>query len=354
MATRRRFGNLRPRRILIPLLAVTAIHWIAAFGERLDALPSARAAEATPPPDSSSHKHPTPPTGFPDHIVALVNGVPITKKDFDLSVSQHESMNPQRFQAMTPAERERALSRILDRMIVVRLQTQEARRLKIEVPDELVEQEYEAFYATFPSEKDMLKALEQGKTNPTLWKKSMHDHLLIRKLEQSMATKLVVSDQEVQRYWNENRNALQGDQYHVRHILVRTEKEAQQVVAALKNESFEAAVKKYSVDHLTRTKGGDLGWVSRGEISPEFEQAIASLKPQQVSRPIKGRYGYHIVQVLEKKTAAETSLPDYQEKIRSVIRAQKWGDRRDAWLQDLRANATILTRPPETGVTDSP
>ncbi len=108
------------------------------------------------------------------------------------------------------------------------------------------------------------------------------------------------------------------------------------------------------MDHLTNTKGGDLGWVSRGEISPEFERAIDPLTPQQISRPIKGPYGYHIVQMLEKKNAAETSLPDYQEHIRSVIRAQQWRDNRDAWLQDLRANATILTRPPAPEAADSP
>jgi parvulin-like peptidyl-prolyl isomerase len=296
------------------------------------------------------HQQPAPPTGFPDHVVAVVNGVPISKADFDLSVSQRESMDPQRFQAMTPQERERVVSRVLERMITVSVQTQEARRLKLAVPDELVEQEYEAMKANFASEADALKALEQGKTNPTLWKESMHDHLLIRKLEQSMANRIAVSDQEVERYWNENRSALQRDRFHVRHVLVRTEKQAQHVVSALQKGSFEAAVKKYSVDHLTKTKGGDLGWVSRGEISPEFEQGIDSLNPQQISRPIKGPYGYHIVQVLETKKAAATSLPDYQEQIRSVIRAQKWRDKRDAWLQDLKANATILTRPPTTGV----
>jgi foldase protein PrsA len=253
---------------------------------------------------------------------------------------------------MTPDERERALSRVLDRMITVRLQTQEARRMKIEVPDDLVEQEYEALKAKFPSEADLLKALEQGKTTPTLWKKSMHDHLLIRKLEQSMAKQLVVSDQEIQRYWNENRTALQQDRIHVRHILVRTEDKARQVAAALQKETFEAAVKKYSVDHLTKNKGGDLGWLSRGEITQEFEQGIATLNPRQVSRPIKGAYGYHIVQVLEKKNAAETSLPDYQETIQSVIRAQKWSDKREAWLQDLKANATILTRAPAPDAAD--
>jgi parvulin-like peptidyl-prolyl isomerase len=339
---------------LVALIAAIGIEWTPISGQRPGFGPSAGAAESNPPSDSPSHRHAASPAALPDGIVAMVNGVPISKADFDMSVRQHESMNPQRYQAMTPDERERALSRVLDRMIMVRLQTQEARRKKIDVPDELVEQEYEALKAKYPSEADLLKALDQGKTNPALWKRSMHDHLLIRKLEQSMAKQLVVSDQEVQRYWNENRTALQQDRIHARHILVRTEVQAQQVSAALQKETFEAAVKKYSIDYLTKDKGGDLGWVSRGEISPEFEQGIASLKPQQISRPIKGPYGYHIVQVLEKKSAAESSLPDYQENIRSMIRAQKWQDQRDAWLQDLKANATILIRPPALEAADSP
>jgi hypothetical protein len=60
----------------------------------------------------------------------MVNDVPISKAEFDISVRQHESMNPQRYQAMTFDERERALSRVLNRMIMVRLRRRRCRTIK--------------------------------------------------------------------------------------------------------------------------------------------------------------------------------------------------------------------------------
>jgi parvulin-like peptidyl-prolyl isomerase len=294
----------------------------------------------------------SPPTGteakkesqinIPDDAVAVVNGVPVSKEEYNRVVRQFESMNPKRFQAMSPSEREQRLADILDQMIMHRLRLQEAQRLGIEVPEELVEQEYEAVKSTFPSEEAFLETLRKGNTNPTLWKKSMRDALLMRRLEESVANQLVIPDEEIQQYWNENREAVQKDLIHARQILVRTEGEAKKVLTALqRGMSFEAAVKEYSVDHLTKTKGGDLGWISHGDAFPEFQQAVFSLNPLQLSAPIKGRYGYHIVQVLEKKNAEETTFKDYREKIRELIRQKKWQVQGPAWLQGLRTQATI-------------
>jgi parvulin-like peptidyl-prolyl isomerase len=229
---------------------------------------------------------------------------------------------------------------------MVRLEIQEAQRQGIQVPEELVEQEYEAFKSTFPSEEVFLEVLHKGNTNPLIWKKGTRESFFMRKLEESMAKRLVVSEKEIQDYWDGNRESLKRDMIHARQVLVRTEPEAKQVLASLQQgSSFEAVVKEYSVDTLTKTKGGDLGWISRGDAFEEFERVTFLLKPQTISAPFKGKYGYHIVQVLGKKKAGETSLKDYREKIRGLIRQQKWQAQRESWLQGLKAEATIQLAP---------
>lgn len=279
---------------------------------------------------------------IPDDAVAVINGVPVSKEEYNRVARQFESMNPKRFQTMSPSEREQHLSDILDRMILGKLLLQEAQRRGIEVPEDLVEQEYEAVKLTFSSEAEFLDTLQKGNTNPELWKKSMRESLLMRKLEESVASQLVISDEEIRQYWNENRDAVQKDLIHARQILVRTEGEAKKVLAALQQGmSFEATVKEYSVDYLTKKKGGDMGWISRGEVPEEIEEVTFSLDPLEVSAPIKGRYGYHIVQVLEKKKAGEASLEDYKEKIRGLIRQKKWRAQGPSWLQELRARTTV-------------
>jgi hypothetical protein len=296
--------------------------------------------------DVSSSPGSNPTTGLPGGAVAIVNGVPISKQEFDLVVSQFESMDPEGFQGMSPADRQQLFARILDQIIMVRLEIQEAQRQGIQVPEELVEQEYEAFKSTFPSEEVFLEVLHKGNTNPLIWKKGTRESFFMRKLEESMAKRLVVSEKEIQDYWDGNRESLKRDMIHARQVLVRTEPEAKQVLASLQQgSSFEAVVKEYSVDTLTKTKGGDLGWISRGDAFEEFERVTFLLKPQTISAPFKGKYGYHIVQVLGKKKAGETSLKDYREKIRGLIRQQKWQAQRESWLQGLKAEATIQLAP---------
>jgi peptidyl-prolyl cis-trans isomerase C len=225
---------------------------------------------------------------------------------------------------------------------MVRLQVQEAQRRGIQVPQEIVEQEYEALRADFPSEKVFLDTLQKAKTDPQTWRKGMWEALMMAKLEEMMAGRVEVKPEEIEAYWNANRASIQRDMVHARQVLVRTEHEAKKIAAALERGiSFEAQVKEHSVDPLTRTKGGDLGWISRGEAFAEFESGVFSLKPQSVSAPFKGRYGYHIVQILEKKDANQTSLNDYREKISAIIRQSKWQSERTAWLQSLKSGAAI-------------
>ena len=284
-----------------------------------------------------------PKTTLPNNSVAVVNGVSITHEKFDLAVSMYQATNPERFRSMPAAEREKFLSMVMDRIIVDTLLIQEAKLQGLEVSEETVEQEYETLKARFPSEKAFLDTLQKARTSPEIWKKGMRHALLMRKLDVKMADRLEVRPEEIQSFWDGNRQFLQQDRVHARQIVVRTAPEAKQVLAALKGGStFEVLVKAYSIDPLTKAQGGDLGWISRNEASEGFKTAVFSLKPQSVSAPFKNRNGYYIVRVLDKKMAGETSLDDYREKIRGIIQQQKWQAQRPAWLKSLKDQATIV------------
>ncbi|WP_407407750.1 peptidylprolyl isomerase [Peribacillus sp.] len=87
-----------------------------------------------------------------------------------------------------------------------------------------------------------------------------------------------------------------------RHILVKDKKTAEEVKAKLdKGGDFAALAKEYSTDTGTAAKGGDLGWFSTGEMVPEFETAAAKLKKDEISKPVKSEFGYHIIQLQDKK-----------------------------------------------------
>ncbi|MFD0825425.1 peptidylprolyl isomerase [Neobacillus sp. M.A.Huq-85] len=120
-----------------------------------------------------------------------------------------------------------------------------------------------------------------------------------------------------------------------RHILVNDKKTADEVEAKLKKgEKFEDLAKKYSQDPASSSNGGDLGWFGTGEMDADFEKAAYALKLKEVSDPVKTQYGYHIIQLTDKKAKKsfaqmKNTLTDQvketkvtQEKIATVLKAE--------------------------------
>jgi len=88
---------------------------------------------------------------------------------------------------------------------------------------------------------------------------------------------------------------------HAKHILVKTLDEANEILYDLKHGSdFDKVAEARSICPSGK-KGGDLGWFGRNQMVKEFEQAAFELKENELSKPIKTQFGYHIIKVLEKK-----------------------------------------------------
>lgn len=92
------------------------------------------------------------------------------------------------------------------------------------------------------------------------------------------------------------------EQVWARHILVKTEPEAKAIIELLKNGSdFAKLAKEYSTDTGSGAKGGDLGWFGKGTMVAEFENAAFSQPIGAIGDPVKTQYGYHIIQVLDRR-----------------------------------------------------
>lgn len=138
-------------------------------------------------------------------------------------------------------------------------------------------------------------------------------------------------------------------QTHVRHILIKTnelvsEAEAQRRLISLKerldnNGDFAELARLYSEDGSSG-KGGDLGWISPGDTVPEFERAMNALKPGQISGPVRSQFGWHLIQVLDRRTADVTGERQRLE-ARRALRARKSDEAYHEWLRQLRDKAYI-------------
>ena len=109
---------------------------------------------------------------------------------------------------------------------------------------------------------------------------------------------------------------------------------------------FATMARLHSVDS-TATRGGDLGWLQPGDTVPDFEAAMAKLKPGQVSEPIRTPYGYHLIQVVERRTAKEGNPERVRVAARQAIRQKKLNEANYNWERELRDEAYVEIRDPQ-------
>ena len=138
-------------------------------------------------------------------------------------------------------------------------------------------------------------------------------------------------------------------QTHARHILIKTselvsESEARDRLQEIKRSidagaDFAEQARLHSEDG-SAAQGGELGWISPGETVPEFETAMNALKEKQISGLVKSGFGWHLIQVLERRNA-DVSEQQKKQQARNAIRAYKSDEAYQDWLRQLRDRAFI-------------
>ncbi|MEW6353922.1 MAG: peptidylprolyl isomerase [Pseudomonadota bacterium] len=136
----------------------------------------------------------------------------------------------------------------------------------------------------------------------------------------------------------------------VRHILIRTneitsDQDARTRLEQLKQrveggEDFAALARSNSEDGASAVNGGSLGWVNPGDLVPRFEEAMNGLEPGQVSEPIQTQFGWHLIQVVERREHDNTDEVK-RSKAREIIRNRKGEEELQSWLRSLRDEAYI-------------
>src|SRR5471030_739981 len=142
-------------------------------------------------------------------------------------------------------------------------------------------------------------------------------------------------------------------QTHARHILIKVTPtmsayDAKRKLIELKERldnkaaTFEELARQYGTDS-SASKGGDLGWLYPGDTVPEFETAMNALQPGQVSEPIETSFGYHLIEVLERKSD-DVSKERERNAARNAIRDRKVEEETEAWSRQIRDQAYVEYR----------
>jgi peptidyl-prolyl cis-trans isomerase SurA len=141
-------------------------------------------------------------------------------------------------------------------------------------------------------------------------------------------------------------------QTHARHILMKTnelvpEAEARRRLVSLKerldNKADFAELARGHSEDASNVRGGDLGWLAPGDTVPEFERAMDALEPGAVSGPVKTPFGWHLIQVLERRSE-DMSRERQRLEARRILRARKSDESYQEWVRQLRDRAYIEYR----------
>ena len=141
-------------------------------------------------------------------------------------------------------------------------------------------------------------------------------------------------------------------QTRARHILIKTselvsESEAKDRILKLlervENKADFAEVARLQSEDTSAARGGDLGWLSPGDTVPEFERAMDALKPGQISGAVRSPFGWHIIQVVERRSE-DMSQQQQRLRARQALREQKSEEAYLEWTRQLRDSAFVDIR----------
>jgi peptidyl-prolyl cis-trans isomerase C len=245
----------------------------------------------------------------PDHhVLAKVNKVEITAGDLEREIDQLP------FHSRAVLVSPEGQKKLLEEMIKRELLMQEAERRNL------------------GAQPEVKARLEESRRNI----------LLNALLTQEIRDKVKIAEAEVRAYFDKHRDELETSEVHLKQILLKDSKEAEEVRARLlKKEGFEELARQFSIDKVSGAKGGDLGYVSRGQLPPEVERAAFSLTPQEISTVIKTPRGYHIFKLVERKKTANLQYDQVKDRLRPFAEADKQRGQLDTWLNVLRSDARV-------------
>lgn len=255
------------------------------------------------------------------NTLVTVNGVAITQNDVDT-----ELMNATqgRFNQVPPEKQAEFRRQVLEQLVAKELVFEDAKKTGV-----LKSQEFKNEFAKIQERIKKDLAIQ-------VWKKQQMD-------------KIKVSEKELKKYYDENKEEFnEQERVHARHILVKTEDEAKSIISKLKGlngkalqEKFVELAKEFSTGP-SGPKGGDLGYFAQGQMVPEFNDKVFSMKVGTVTaKPVQTQFGYHIIYLEDKKDKTTRSFDDVKPFIEQRLKIEKFNASMQDKIENLRKQAVI-------------
>jgi parvulin-like peptidyl-prolyl isomerase len=178
---------------------------------------------------------------------------------------------------------------------------------------------------------------------------NVRKELAIQVWQQKELEKVVVSEKELKTYYDKNKEEFnEKESVHARHILVKTEDEANAIIKVLKGFKGEALKAKFIEEAKAKStgptgpKGGDLGYFAQGQMVPEFNDKVFSMDVGSVTmQPVKTQFGYHVIYLEDKKESITRAFSEVKTYIEQRLKMEKFKTQMQAKMQELQKQASI-------------
>ena len=252
--------------------------------------------------------------------LVTVNGVEITQKDVETALM---NATQGRFNQVPPAKQAEFRKQVLEQLVAKELVYSDAKKTNL-----LKSKEFKDEYKKVQERVKKELAVQ-------IWQKKQMD-------------KVKVSDKELKSYYNKNKEEFkEKESVHARHILVKTESEAQALIKQMKSlKGGDLLAKFIELAKLKSTgpsgpKGGDLGSFARGQMVPEFNDKVFNMKVGTISDPVKTQFGYHIIYLEAKKAPKNLGFTEVKSFINQRLKMEKFKTSMKTKMAQLQKKATI-------------
>ncbi len=256
-----------------------------------------------------------------DKTIVSVNGEKITKGQLDTRLEG---------QSGKPA---------LQQMVETQLVLQYGKAQNITVTDAEIQDQLNQLEQRFPPGQFETILKNQGLT--------MDDAKTIERVQiivkKAVDKQVNITDAQVADFYAKNKALYNTpEQIRARHILVKTKPEADAVEAQLRSgANFATLAEKVSIDPGSKAQGGELGWFGPTQMVKPFSDAAFALNVGQISQPVQTPFGWHVIQVEEKRPAHTASLADAAPKVRQMLLQQAEAAQSGTFIESLRQKANI-------------
>jgi foldase protein PrsA len=217
---------------------------------------------------------------------------------------------------------------------------QEAENQDVKVSDAEVQRSLEdQKKQAFPKEKDYQEFLKtSGMTEEDILFRVKLDTLQTKLTQKITEDEGKVSNEEVSEYYDENKERFaQPERRDLNVVLTKTEAKADQALNQLQDgQSFKAVSKEFSIDEASKSQGGKLPDVAKGQQEKALDDAVFSAERGDLEGPVKTQFGFYVFEVSDITPASQQSLDQASETIKNLLRSQQQQEALDEWIKDFR------------------